>query len=133
MGDTNDRSSQDIDITQQVESIRPDVDPETYLNADGTAWCVEMVRGPAQGQTVILSDGSTLYGREEDCDVFLDDITVSRKHCAFELEDDAVTIKDLGSTNGTYVNSQAIETKLLEAGDVVQIGKFVFVLTRRSA
>ncbi len=120
--------------TQQIDSVDLSVDKTTYEGSEGTSWCVEVVRGPMTGQNVMLTSGATMsFGRGPECDVFLDDITVSRHHCDISVEDDIVTVTDKGSTNGTYVDSQAIESKRIYAGDVIQIGRYVFILTRRSA
>ena len=62
----------------------------------------------------------------------LDDITVSRHHCEIINEDGKLILNDTGSTNGTYINSNAIESSKIQPGDVIQIGKFVFALARRT-
>ncbi len=82
-------------------------------------------RGPNAGSTFLLDAESTSVGRSTDGDVFLDDITVSRKHAAFERRaDGSWFVRDLGSLNGTYVNGEQVEETKLANGDEVQIGKF---------
>lgn len=126
-------SSADEQRTEQIDSVDVSLDRSSF-EEDGTAWSVEVVRGPMTGQRVFLGENTTMsFGRGPDCDVFLDDITVSRHHCDITVADDIVTVADKGSTNGTYVDSQEIETKRIYAGDVIQIGRYVFILTRRSA
>jgi pSer/pThr/pTyr-binding forkhead associated (FHA) protein len=63
-------------------------------------------------------------GRHPESDIFLDDITVSRRHAEFVTRDKTTTVRDVGSLNGTYVNRARIEEARLSSGDEVQIGKF---------
>lgn len=126
-------ASEDQDRTEQIDSVDLSVDRSGYTETEGTQWCLEIVRGPMTGERIFLKDGTLTFGRGSDRDVFLDDITVSRHHCDIEVDGENVTVIDKGSTNGTYVDSQEVESKRIYAGDVIQIGRFVFVLTRRSA
>ena len=81
-------------------------------------------RGPGKGSRFLLMDSSTI-GRSPDSDVFLDDVTVSRKHAVvFFSKPGAFNVKDLGSLNGTYVNGQPVVDVPLSSGDEIQIGKF---------
>jgi len=68
--------------------------------------------------------GRTLIGRSPECDIFLDDVTVSRRHAQLVREGEKFTISDLGSLNGTFVNKKRIESIDLEDDDEVQIGKY---------
>jgi pSer/pThr/pTyr-binding forkhead associated (FHA) protein len=65
----------------------------------------------------------TRAGRHPESDIFLDDITVSRRHAEF-VTTGVTTVRDVGSLNGTYVNRERIEEAVLSSGDEVQIGKF---------
>lgn len=67
---------------------------------------------------------TTLIGRSPECDVFLDDVTVSRRHAELLRDGERVTIRDLGSLNGTFVNRHRIEEATLEDDDELQIGKY---------
>ena len=89
-------------------------------------------RGPDTGAKYVLDKEVTRVGRHPESDIFLDDITVSRRHAEFVREDAAYQLSDVGSLNGTYVNRERIEKALLVSGDEVQIGKFklVFLLSR---
>ncbi|NLF05123.1 MAG: FHA domain-containing protein [Actinomycetales bacterium] len=81
-------------------------------------------RGPSSGARFLLDAERTLAGRSEQADIFLDDVTVSRRHAEFVRELDDFVVRDVGSLNGTYVNRERIDSVLLRAGDEVQIGKF---------
>ena len=77
------------------------------------------------------SGDRTLIGRSPECDVFLDDVTVSRKHAELIRDGETFTISDLGSLNGTFVNKKRIESAELEDDDEVQIGKYRLTFLRR--
>jgi pSer/pThr/pTyr-binding forkhead associated (FHA) protein len=70
-------------------------------------------------------------GRSPDCDIFLDDVTVSRSHAVIAREEGRFTIEDLGSLNGTFLNRHRIEQATLTDDDEVQIGKYRFVFLAR--
>ena len=85
-------------------------------------------RGPNIGSRYVLNGPVTLAGRHPDSDIFLDDVTVSRRHAELERRPDGqVVLRDLGSLNGTYVNRERTEETVLSGGDEVQIGKFKLV------
>ena len=89
-------------------------------------------RGADAGATFVLAGEVTHAGRHPDSEIFLDDITVSRRHAEFVREDFGYRVKDVGSLNGTYVNRERIDDAMLSSGDEVQIGKFKLVfLTAR--
>jgi pSer/pThr/pTyr-binding forkhead associated (FHA) protein len=82
-------------------------------------------RGPNAGSTFLLDQDATTVGRSTDGDVFLDDVTVSRKHAIFERRTGgAWFVRDVGSLNGTYVNGEQVDETKLASGDEVQIGRF---------
>ena len=84
-------------------------------------------RGPNAGSRFLLDQEVTTAGRHPDSDIFLDDVTVSRRHAEFRREGSGYTVHDVGSLNGTYVNREPIEAASLSGGDEVQIGKFRLV------
>jgi len=84
-------------------------------------------RGPNAGSTFLLEKDLTTAGRNTESDVFLDDITVSRKHAEFLRQSGAFFVRDVGSLNGTYVNGEQVEETKLASKDEVQIGKFKLV------
>jgi len=84
-------------------------------------------RGPNAGARFLLDHDVTTSGRHPDSDIFLDDVTVSRRHAEFHRGGTAFTVRDVGSLNGTYVNRERVESATLSNGDEVQIGKFRLV------
>jgi FHA domain/zinc-ribbon domain len=91
-------------------------------------------RGPNAGSRFLLDSDLTEVGRRPDSDIFLDDVTVSRRHAEFYRHAGRFAVRDVGSLNGTYVNRERIEEAALSGGDEVQIGKFrlVFLQGRQS-
>ncbi len=87
--------------------------------------------GGRAGESFLLSGERTLIGRSPECDVFLDDVTVSRRHAEIGRNDEHFTIKDLGSLNGTFVNRRRTESSELEDDDELQIGKYRLTFLRR--
>lgn len=84
-------------------------------------------RGPGAGSRFLLDKELVQAGRHPDSDIFLDDVTVSRRHAEFAREGDSYAVSDVGSLNGTYVNRDRIDHVVLKDGDEVQIGKFRLV------
>jgi pSer/pThr/pTyr-binding forkhead associated (FHA) protein len=84
-------------------------------------------RGPGAGSRFLLADDLVEAGRHPDSDIFLDDVTVSRKHAEFARSLNDFRVRDVGSLNGTYVNRDRIEDVPLQDGDEVQIGKYRLV------
>ncbi|RJQ81523.1 FHA domain-containing protein [Pseudonocardiaceae bacterium YIM PH 21723] len=84
-------------------------------------------RGPNAGSRFLLDRDTTSAGRHPDSDIFLDDVTVSRRHAEFRREGRDFVVVDVGSLNGTYVNREPVDTAVLAGGDEVQIGKFRLV------
>jgi hypothetical protein len=126
--------------TTSTISIGGDLDLEQGDEADADAAAVAALppgtallavrRGPNAGSRFLLDSDLTLVGRHPDSDIFLDDVTVSRRHAEFYREGGRFTVRDVGSLNGTYVNRERIEEASLNQGDEVQVGKFrlVFLL-----
>jgi pSer/pThr/pTyr-binding forkhead associated (FHA) protein len=84
-------------------------------------------RGPGAGSRFLLDKDVTTAGRHADSEIFLDDVTVSRRHATFTREGATFTVSDAGSLNGTYVNRDRIDTVVLKDTDEVQIGKYRLV------
>lgn len=89
-------------------------------------------RGPAKGARFLIDHSEIAIGRSIDSPIFLDDVTVSRKHAVIEYEAGAFKIRDLGSLNGTYLKNESISESQLSVGDEIQIGKFhLLFITRK--
>ncbi len=84
-------------------------------------------RGPNAGSRFALGEQGTTIGRHPDSDIFLDDVTVSRRHAEVNHSDGRFTVTDAGSLNGTYLNRERIEKAVMHSGDELQIGKFRLV------
>ncbi len=120
----------------------PEVDEEAPENS-GDGGVVESLpsgsallvvkRGPNAGSRFLLDREVTTAGRHPDSEIFLDDVTVSRRHVEFVREGNAFVVRDVGSLNGTYVNREPIDTAILSGGDEVQIGKFRLVFLTSGA
>ena len=80
--------------------------------------------GPNTGARFLLDAAVTTAGRDTRSEIFLDDVTVSRKHAEFRRVEGGFEVRDVGSLNGTYVNRERIEGSALHSGDEVQIGKY---------
>ena len=90
--------------------------------------------GPAKGSRFLVDKTTTTIGRQIDSDIFLDDVTVSRKHALVESSNSSetsqsrtFTLKDLGSLNGTYVDGLPREVCELSNGNEIHIGKFKLI------
>ena len=93
------------------------------IKTEGPALVVRSGGGRA-GEHFLLEQESTTVGRSPECDIFLDDVTVSRRHALVKRSNDQFLIEDQGSLNGTFLNRRRIESGGLEDGDEVQIGKY---------
>jgi pSer/pThr/pTyr-binding forkhead associated (FHA) protein len=112
---------------------KPEAEERATLN-DADAAAVEalpqgsallvVLRGPGAGSRYLLDTDVVTTGRHPDSDIFLDDITVSRRPVEFRREDNGYSVHDVGSLNGTYLNRDRIDDARLTNGDEVRIGKF---------
>jgi hypothetical protein len=125
----------DAEVTGQTQM--PTLSPEAQAAVDalplGSALLV-VRRGPNSGSRFLLDGELTTAGRHPQSDIFLDDVTVSRRHVEFRRSPDgSFTVADVGSLNGTYVNRERIDSVSLANGDEVQIGKYrlVFYASQR--
>ncbi|HZE37188.1 MAG TPA: FHA domain-containing protein [Stackebrandtia sp.] len=115
-------------LDDALESSGPEVNAATLAKSlpPGTALLL-VRRGPNAGARFLLDLDVTTSGRHPDSDIFLDDVTVSRRHAEFHRDGSMFTVRDVGSLNGTYVNRERVETATLGNGDEVQVGKFRLV------
>jgi pSer/pThr/pTyr-binding forkhead associated (FHA) protein len=98
------------------------------LPSPGAIGMLVVTRGPNTGSQFALEHVITTVGRHPDSDIFLDDVTVSRRHVEVERTTTATVVRDVGSLNGTYVNQQRIDNeRTLGDGDELQVGRFKLV------
>jgi pSer/pThr/pTyr-binding forkhead associated (FHA) protein len=116
--------------------VKPDSPEERSLNESdaaavdalppGSALLI-VQRGPSAGSRFLLDTEVVSAGRHPESEIFLDDVTVSRRHAEFRRGPDGYRVADVGSLNGTYVNRDRIDEVSLQGGDEVQIGKYRLV------
>jgi len=138
----NDNDQDSDDVTAETTSVfRADflseLDAPAQVGSDSAVSGVEglpagsallvVKRGPNAGSRFLPDRPITSSGRHPDSDIFLDDVTVSRRHAEFRLEGEEFQVVDVGSLNGTYVNREPVDSAVLSNGDEVQIGKFRLV------
>ncbi len=113
-----------VDATGEVL----DEDVALALSELGESTAMVVVkRGPNAGSKFVLENEVTRAGRHPESDIFLDDITVSRRHAEILRGVESYSVRDAGSLNGTYLNRERIDEALLSNGDELQIGKFRLV------
>ena len=106
----------------------PDDDVVVNLNDLSTSSASLVVRnGPQAGVALTIDDDVTRLGRATDCEISLDDITVSRWHAEILRDGNDYRVRDAGSLNGTYVNNKRVDESALHQGDELQVGKFRMV------
>jgi pSer/pThr/pTyr-binding forkhead associated (FHA) protein len=118
--------------TQTFTAEESDDAPADALEDLGITGPALVVRsgGGRAGET-FHPEGETTIGRSPDCGIFLDDVTVSRKHAVVSERDGAFLVEDQGSLNGTFVNRKRVESAQLEDGDELQIGKYRLTFLNR--
>lgn len=132
----SDQTSEDV-TGADTFAFRADLINEQHASAagaDGTLSGLEEIptgsallvvkRGPNAGSRFLLDEPVTSAGRHPGSDIFLDDVTVSRRHAEFRLDNGGFQVVDVASLNGIYVNREPVESAVLANGDEVQIGKF---------
>ena len=120
------------EATQTFTAEEGEDAPADALEDLGIAGPALVVRsgGGRAGET-FHPEGETTIGRSPDCGIFLDDVTVSRKHAVVSERDGAFLVEDQGSLNGTFVNRKRVESAQLEDGDELQIGKYRLTFLNR--
>jgi len=127
----NDESG--TETTQQYTPEEGDDEAGAQLEDLGVKGPALIVRsgGGRSGETFHPEGERTTIGRSPDCEIFLDDVTVSRKHAVLVRRDAAFFVEDLGSLNGTFLNRRRIESGELADGDELQIGKYRLTFLQR--
>ena len=116
------RFAEDL-VPQDSDSLSPEELSAVSALPVGSALLI-VRRGAGVGSRFLLDQDVTVAGRHPDADIFLDDVTVSRKHAEFIRSGNRFTVTDLGSMNGTYAVGSRVDSADLSHGDEVQIGKF---------
>jgi pSer/pThr/pTyr-binding forkhead associated (FHA) protein len=115
--------------SELLNEDNPDLNPEQAAAVDalprGNALLI-VRQGPNSGARFLLDSDVTTVGRHPESAIFLDDVTVSRKHAEFRRHGNSFQVQDLASLNGIYYDGVRIESALLEEGAEIQIGKFRF-------
>ncbi len=117
-------------ISFAAGELESDIEEEIHISPEeleGGRAVLIVKRGPNAGSKFFLDTDSTAIGRHPESAIFLDDITVSRKHAEIRRGSEGFTLHDVGSLNGTYVNRERVEEADLHSGDEIQIGKFKLV------
>jgi len=113
--------------TETTQTFSPEevaeLEGDPAVGLEGPALVVRSGGGRA-GETFRLGDARTRIGRSPDCEVFLDDVTVSRNHAQITESDGTWSVEDQGSLNGTFVNRRRIDASPIGNGDEIQIGKY---------
>ena len=125
-----DGKNSDTTITFMPGELEADLDEEVHISPDeleGGRWVLIVKRGPNAGSKFFIDSDTTAIGRHPESEIFLDDITVSRRHAEIRREGESFSLHDVGSLNGTYSNRERVESTDLRSGDEVQIGKFKLV------
>ncbi len=121
---------QDPTISWEPESSSDAREDSSGKLTGAFAWALTVEGGPQTGLTYVLGPGNTVAGRGAETAIFLPDVTVSREHVRFSVDTNGLSMSDLGSTNGTYVNSQRLAAGMLKEGDELMIGKYHLRVSR---
>jgi pSer/pThr/pTyr-binding forkhead associated (FHA) protein len=100
------------------------------LGLNGAALVVRS-GGGRSGELFALEQSPVSIGRSPECGIFLDDVTVSRKHAVFTQDGEQWKLEDQGSLNGTFVNRERVDSAVLSDGDELQIGKYRLTYLQR--
>jgi len=121
---------EDAPTEMYAPAVHPGALPVEQPITGAFGWALVVERGPRAGLSFVLGEGETTAGRDPESDIFLEDITVSRRHCKFVVEADVLRVVDMGSTNGTYVNGERRDDATLKTSDEVIVGKFHLIVAR---
>lgn len=108
---------------EEPEEPRPDEDDNPDATRAGPPVTLEIIEGPDRGKKKRFKGVRMVLGRAKDIDVELSDQSVSRRHVELVMGEEGVVLRDLGGANGTKVNDERVDERLLQHGDVIAIGK----------
>jgi pSer/pThr/pTyr-binding forkhead associated (FHA) protein len=123
--------SSDTTVSFMPTELEAELDEEVHISpeeVEAGRGVLVVKRGPNAGSKYFLDSDITQIGRHPESDIFLDDITVSRRHAEIRRDASGFSMHDVGSLNGTYVNRERVEGAELRSGDEIQIGKFKLVV-----
>ena len=120
-------------LIQSLDADNQKVVSQVLAATEPTALLL-VLKGAGRGNRFMVNQSGTTIGRAVDSGIFLDDVTVSRKHATINFDQD-FTFTDAGSLNGSYLNNERASTSTLKSGDEIQIGKFhlVFISNKSSS
>ena len=118
----NTQSFTPVSVADAVPAVEQFADP-----------ALRVIKGPSAGDVFYLDRPTITLGRDPHCDIFLNDMTVSRKHAQITIAPGRVELTDLGSLNGTWVDGRICDDAVLRDGSVVQIGTFTMMLQENPA
>lgn len=136
MSENTEWNDENLDHTSKLSAISPSdpqddgesgltsQDRKAIENLPPRSALLIVRKGPNLGARFLLDSETTIAGRHPKSEIFLDDVTVSRRHVAFVREGEGFLVRDLGSLNGTYVGRDRVDEVRLHAGQEVQIGKY---------
>lgn len=116
-----------VDVSDPTASFEPVAGAEkemTGVVAPSEGPLLVVRKGPDVGETFYLDRPELTIGRDPEADIFLNDVTVSRRHARLTVEGGTVSVEDTDSLNGTYVNGVIVDRAQLATGDALQIGRF---------
>ena len=117
-----DLSDSGVPLALEATQVHTPVTPDA---ASAAATAQLIIQGGAKAGTVFaLNDAVTTVGRHPESDIFLSDLTVSRRHAEIHASEGGFEVRDCGSLNGTYIDRQRVEAAWLKEGDIVQVGRF---------
>lgn len=124
IGGGPDAKTEAIEVIEEAEETAERSHLADREGFDENVGILVVDQGPKGGSRYALDSECITAGRHPESDIFLDDVTVSRRHVEITNEGGAYRAKDVGSLNGTYINKQLVEDEPLEDGDELQIGRF---------
>ncbi len=129
-----DRRVATVSISHGLSQLLDSLDPEdraivqAVQESSERKAMVVIHRGPNKGSRFLINKEGITIGRSKESSIFLDDVTVSRKHGTIEVNDQGSFLyHDVGSLNGTYINGELVSARKLSCGDEIQIGKYHLV------
>src|SRR5580704_11715838 len=122
MADNKDEKSQEVDKTEVADSDTLKIRLE---EAKSSSPVLVVISGRPLGKSFFLTKETIVLGRDLAADISIGETSISRRHTEFAITPDGIQVKDMGSTNGTFVNDVKIDTKLLEDGDLIRCGSTI--------